>query len=121
MKMLLDRNITLIANYILDNFVPPVLRDSSRFMKLFMKIAYGDKTKYLLDFKEKFPFMSDEEVARYYRAIVDVPVNAKRPTDCNKQCVQWIVQNIQDYCARINTGGGGKFRFLTPRAAGGTC
>ncbi|MDR2480856.1 MAG: class I SAM-dependent methyltransferase [Spirochaetaceae bacterium] len=103
--MLLDRNVTLIANYILDNLIPPVLRDCAWFMRPFMKIAYGDKTKYLLDFKEKFPFMSDEELAQYYRAIVAVPINSNRYTDCNKQCLQWIVQNVQDYYA-INAGGG---------------
>ena len=91
---LLDRNITLIANYFLDNLIPPVLRDCKLFMYPIMRLAYGRETKLLLGFKEKFPFMNDKELADYYQRILKVPVNTGRKTDLNKTCLDWIVENI---------------------------
>ncbi|GMO38292.1 MAG: hypothetical protein Ta2B_17990 [Termitinemataceae bacterium] len=80
---LLDRNITLIANWFLDNICPPFLRDCKYFMYPIMYLAYGHETKLLLDFKDRFPFMNDDELSEYYRRIVNVPINSKRKTDLN--------------------------------------
>jgi ubiquinone/menaquinone biosynthesis C-methylase UbiE len=58
---LLDRNITLFANFVLDNILPPILRDCKYIMYPIMRLAYGRETKLLLKFKEKFPFMNNAE------------------------------------------------------------
>ena len=78
---LLDRNITLVVNYFLDNIIPPILRDCKYFMYPIMWIAYKREAKLLLEFKEKFPFMSNTEFAEYYRRIIHVPINTNRKTD----------------------------------------
>lgn len=92
---LLDRNITIGINWFLDNLIPPVLHDCSVFMKLIIWPAYGQKTKYLLDFKNEYPRLSDVEINSYYELIADVPINKKRITDLNKKCIQYITNNIE--------------------------
>ena len=91
---LLNRNITLIANYLLDNIFPPILRDRKLFMYPFMWLAYRHETRLLLEFKEKFLFMNDAELADYYQRIIKVPINIERKTDLNKTCLDWIIENI---------------------------
>jgi hypothetical protein len=113
--MFLDRNITIIANYFLDHLCPPILRDCKWFMYPIMSLAYGKETRILLDFKEKFPFMSEDEIAQCYQRIISVPINAKRKTDINKQCLRWIINSI----AALTSGGGAAFSIQP--AAGGIC
>jgi len=94
MKLFPSKNITSMINWALDNIVPPVLRDNKFFMYPLMCAAYGKQTEILLDFKEKFPFMSDEELALCYQKIIDVPVNTGRKSDLNAKCLNWILNNV---------------------------
>lgn len=91
---LLDRNVTVCINWILENLLPPVIRDCRIFMKIIIWPAYGNKTKYLLDFKDKYPRLSDEEINKYYELIADAPINKKRNTDLNKECIKYLTNNI---------------------------
>lgn len=92
---LLDRNITIGINWLLENLIPPVFRDCRTFMKFVIWPAYGKRTKYLLDFKDKLPKLSDEEINHYYELIADAPINRRRSTDVNKKCIQYITKNIK--------------------------
>jgi hypothetical protein len=98
---LLDRNITLIVNYFLDNIIPPILRDCKFFMYPIMRLAYRRETKLLLEFKEKFPFMNNDELASYYQRIIKVPINTERKTDLNKTCLNWIVENVSNITGTV--------------------
>ena len=91
--MKLNREITSIVNWILDNLCPPIIRDSRIIMSFIIKFAYGDKTKYILEFKENLPFLTDEEISKYYDLIKDAPIN-KRKTDLNKKSLEYILENI---------------------------
>jgi SAM-dependent methyltransferase len=91
---ILDRNITNIANYFLDNICPPILRDQKWFMYPIIHFAYGRETKHIMEFKEKFPFLNDDEIAQYYEHIKNVPINTERATDLNKPCLNYILENI---------------------------
>ncbi|MDR0527946.1 MAG: class I SAM-dependent methyltransferase [Spirochaetaceae bacterium] len=93
---LLDRNITLIVNYFLDNICPPVLRDKTWFMHPIIRFAYKHESKMLIEFKDKFPFMSDAELAQCYRRIINEPINTDRKTDLNKQCLLWILKTLSN-------------------------
>jgi ubiquinone/menaquinone biosynthesis C-methylase UbiE len=93
---LLNRNITLLVNFVLDNLLPPIFRDCKYIMYPLMNIAYGREAKLLLEFKEKFPFMNDAELTEYYHRIVNVPVNTRRETDLNRTCLNWIIKNIEN-------------------------
>jgi ubiquinone/menaquinone biosynthesis C-methylase UbiE len=62
--------------------------------------AYKQETKHLMAFKEKLPFLNEEEIASYYQRIEHVPIT-RRPTDLNKASLKYIIKHI------IMGGGGG--------------
>ena len=90
---MLNRNITLIVHYILDNLIPPIFRDNKWLMRLFIKIAYGSYTDAVMEFKGKYPFMSEDEISNYYELTKDAPIN-KRESDLNTTCLNYILENI---------------------------
>lgn len=91
--MKLKRDFTNKINWILDNLIPPIIRDSKLFMYPALRILYGKKVKYYLDFKEKYPFMTEDELVSYYREVSDVPHN-KRETDLNTKCINAILDHV---------------------------
>lgn len=91
---MLSRNITGFINYILDNLCPPILRDSKLIMRPIIRIAYGKSTEDVLNFKENYPFMSNDEIARYYEKIINAPIN-RRASDLNTGCLKYILENIK--------------------------
>ena len=90
--MKLNRNLALKIHYILDQLLPPVLRDSKYFVPLLLKIPFGKKAEYFLNFKEKAPFMSEKQFMEMYVSIKDVII--ERETDLNNACVDEIFRNI---------------------------
>jgi ubiquinone/menaquinone biosynthesis C-methylase UbiE len=88
-----NRNLTIIFHYFLENYIPPVLRDRKWFMRPIVKLAYGSTTEAVLNFKDKYPFMSEDEISAYYELIKDAPIN-KRATDLNSVCLQYILDHI---------------------------
>ena len=110
---LLDRNITLIINYFLDNIIPPILRDCKYLMYPIMRFAYSHEAKLLLEFKERFPFMTDVELSEYYRRILNVPINTGRKTDLNKACFKWIIENTKYMTGSVLDVGCGRGYLLS--------
>ena len=88
-----SRNVTSVINWFLDNVCPPVLRDCKPFMYAVIYMAYGKKTRAVMEFKDRFPLMTQQEIDSYYALIKDAPIN-RRPTDLNKQSVDYILDNI---------------------------
>lgn len=88
----MKREISNKINYILDNFIPPSIRDSKLFMGLGMRIVIGPKCKYYMEFKDKLPQLSENEINEYYRLLADTFMDRK--TDLNDSCVDYIMQNI---------------------------
>lgn len=91
---MLHRNITRRINWVLDHILPPFLRDFRLLMYFIIYFAYGKHTKYILDFKERYPYLSDEEINHYYELIADAPINKKRKTDLNSKCIRYIHENV---------------------------
>lgn len=92
---MLKRNITVKINWILENLLFPILREWRFMMHIIIWFAYGKYTKYILDFKDKYPDLTEEEINKYYKLIVDAPINQKRKTDLNKSCIDYILNNIK--------------------------
>jgi len=90
---MISREITSAIGWCLDNLCPPIIRDFRPFMKFIIKFAYGDKTDMLMDFKDKLPFLSEDEIAAYYSAMKNVPI-AKRPVDLSKKSINFILNNL---------------------------
>jgi SAM-dependent methyltransferase len=89
----MNRDVTSKINWFLDNILPPILRDQPFIMKPILKLATGSSSELFMRFKEDYPFMSDEELGRYYNSVVATPI-AERPTDCNKATVKYILNNL---------------------------
>lgn len=94
---MLNRNITVKVNWILENLLFPIMHECRWFMYLVIWFAYGKYTKYIMEFKDKYPDMTDEEINHYYELIVDAPINKKRMTDLNQASVRYILSHIKGH------------------------
>jgi len=73
--MKLSRPHALRIHFVLDQLLPPALRDSRWFMSLPFRIAYGTQAHVFMDFKENAPRMTDEEFVRTYRTVGPVQMD----------------------------------------------
>lgn len=90
--MQLSRNFTLVAHFIFDCLLPPVLRDSPWFMGFIFWLLFGKKSKYYMTFKDQLHLMSDAEINQYYELLADTFIN--RDTDLNNDSVEYISQHV---------------------------
>ncbi len=87
---LLSRNVTTKFNWLLDEFIPPIVRDSL-LMYPFLWLVFRSKTRPLMEFKKKAPFLTPDEFRWYYETIGGV----SRETDLNDECINFILQNVK--------------------------
>jgi len=92
LNKLLNRKLTNIINWIFDNLLPPILRDSKMFMYIFMYPLFKDKTKYFMSFKDDLSISDEKCLYHYYRLLNNV--HLKRKTDLNNKCIHYIIKNI---------------------------
>lgn len=91
--MKLARNTTNTIRFILDELLPPIIRDSRFFMNLPMKVVLKDNAKIVMDFKAKAPFMTDEEIAAVYKN--GNWFSDGRVTDINTGCIKKTLASIK--------------------------
>ncbi len=89
--MKLTRNTATKIHFILDQIIPPILRDSKFFMYLPFRIIYGNKAKIFFNFKDRAPFMTEEEFSRVYEDIDKVLI--EREIELNNDCIEEILKN----------------------------
>ena len=89
-----SRNLTKAVNYVLDNLLPPILRDCYWLMYPIYRAAYGKQTAELLRYKDSFPFL-DEEGYNYYYSLAAKTSISQRPTDLNRAGIKFILSNIE--------------------------
>ncbi len=90
--MKLSRNVTVIINRLMDQWIPPVLRDASWFMGFPMRLFAGDKAHWYLEMKERAFFMDEETFRRAYSETRNV---VERITDLNEECVRKILSSVK--------------------------
>lgn len=88
----MNRNFTNKVNWVFDNLIPPVIRDSSLFMSIWFWMLFGSKRRYFMEFKGKAPFLTKEEFAAYYRILADKHI--QRETDLTPNAVDRVVAGI---------------------------
>jgi ubiquinone/menaquinone biosynthesis C-methylase UbiE len=88
----LDRNLTNKINWLFDNILPPIIRDSKWFMSIWFMLLFGNKRYYFMQFKDIAPFLSKTEFHRYYNLLADKHINRK--TDLNVQSIQKIMETV---------------------------
>lgn len=91
--MKLERSITLKIGYILDNWIPPVIRDSKVFMMFPFYLLFKEKRAHFFSFKDRAFSMSHEEISKTYEVLSDVHIS--RETDLNLACEQKILSSIE--------------------------
>ena len=91
--MNLSRNFTNIFNWILDNLVPPFLRDSHIIMTPFFLLLFGKKYRRFMNFKENTLNLDYKGVVEYYKELSSFHIN--RETDLNKKSISFILNNIE--------------------------
>lgn len=90
--MALQRNITTKIAYIIDNWIPPVVRDSKWFVWIPFRIFFGKKARYFYDFKDSAFEVSHEAISATYATLEDVHI--ARETDLNSACIDEILSNV---------------------------
>lgn len=96
MKINISRDITNKVHWILDNLIPPIMRESKFLMGLLAWVIYGKYGKYYLNFKEngRFLTMSEEEFKHYYEMIAPI---ITRPTDINTACLKKLLHESENW------------------------
>lgn len=90
----MKRELTTRIRYVLDELVPPVIRDSRWFMWPFFVLAYGTfSVRHFMDFKSRAYFMTDEEYRDFY-ASLGHSISRRRATDLNEASVNFILEKL---------------------------
>ncbi|MFT5335941.1 MAG: ubiquinone/menaquinone biosynthesis C-methylase UbiE [Halioglobus sp.] len=89
---MLSRNVTTKIAFVLDELIPPILRDARWFMWIPFRILFGDKSEAFFRFKDRAFDMSFEEFKGTYEALESVHI--QRETDLNEACTRQILENI---------------------------
>ena len=86
--MKISRELNVALNWILNELVPPLVRDQRWFGWLLAKFLYGEKTPVYLNFHAQLYDMDEESFRHAYE---DIQATAlERPTDLNQKCVAAI-------------------------------
>ncbi|MFH2231646.1 MAG: class I SAM-dependent methyltransferase [Patescibacteria group bacterium] len=91
--MKLSRETALKIHYILDQLLPPVLRDSKWFMQMPLKMLYKDKAEIFFNFKKKAHLLTEEEFAQAYKDVE--PVLMDRETDLTNESINEVLREIK--------------------------
>ncbi len=90
--MKLSRNLSLKIHFLLDNCIPPIIRDAKWFIIPPFKVLFGATTPTFLGFKQTAMAMTEQEFLGVYERVQ--PVLIERETDLNTQCVEEILRNL---------------------------
>jgi len=109
--MKLSREITNIIRFILDNLVPPIVRDSKLFMWLPFKLLFKDKSNLFFSFKEKINNLNTSQIAEIYKKTFDVHID--RQTDLNSESIRKILNELEgDSVLDVGCGSGYLIRLI---------
>lgn len=89
----MNRNFTLMVHFLLDQCLPPLLRDSRWFMAPLFRLVLGPKYHHYLTFKSRLPQLSEPEIQAYYRLLGDTFI--RRDTDLNRQSIAAVLGALQ--------------------------
>lgn len=84
-----ERKLFNAIRFLLEDVLPPVLRDSRLFYGL-MWLLYRKNTRYQSEFREQLPSMDAAAYQRYY----EVFPGLDSETDCNQACLDLIKETV---------------------------
>jgi ubiquinone/menaquinone biosynthesis C-methylase UbiE len=104
----MNRRLTNAIRFVMDELIPPFIRDSKAFMYPFYLFAYrGKNIKEVMQFKTKVYTYSPEEYTDFYNGLNTISRN--RATDLNQACIDFILDKIDPTAKSlvdIGCGGG---------------
>lgn len=90
----MKREYTNAIRYVMDELVPPVIRDSAWFMWPFYVAAYRTlNVQELMRFKTRVYSMTPSEYEDFYAKLGN-SVSRNRITDLNEACTRWIIERL---------------------------
>lgn len=107
----MKRELTNSIRYIMDNWLPPVIRDSKFFMYPAFHFWFrGQYIDEIMDFKKNVHYMSDAEYSGMYEKI---KVRAKeRPTDMNDASIDFSIEQMDKTAQTLLDVGCGRGYYL---------
>ncbi|HEU4719563.1 MAG TPA: class I SAM-dependent methyltransferase, partial [Bacteroidia bacterium] len=102
-------DITNVIRYFMDEWIPPVIRDSRWFMYPFYMFAYrGKNIREVMDFKSRVHSFTPEDYDHFYNNLDTISRN--RVTDLNKPSLRFILDGIDPSAQTlIDVGSGNGF------------
>lgn len=89
---MLSRRVTTKIAFVLDELIPPLIRDARWFMWLPFRAMFGAKSGKFFGFKDKAFQMDFEEFKGTYEDTASVHI--QRETDLNEACISQILENL---------------------------
>lgn len=111
----MHRNFTNIIRTLMDEWIPPVIRDSKWFMYPFFYYWYrGDHNtiKAYMNFKSRVYQMTHDEYEHFYTHQRANSRAASRITDLNDACIQFMINNLDSSATTLLDIGCGNGYFL---------
>ncbi len=111
----MKREITNAVRYLMDNWLPPVIRDNKYFMyPVFYYWFNGKNIARIMNFKKDVFYMSNEEYTHLYETI---ETRSKgRPTDMNNASIEYITSHADKSAETMLDVGSGRGYFLNVMA-----
>lgn len=108
----MNRSVTNVIRAVMDEGLPPALRDSRYFMYPFFHLAYrGKKVEEAMEFKTLVHDWSDAEYDAFYNSLDTISRN--RLTDLNQPSLDFILDNIDPSARTVIDVGCGKGYLLS--------
>ena len=113
----MNRRFTNAIRFVLDELLPPIVRDSRWFMYPFFWVAYrGKNVREAMDFKRNVFGYTRQQYADFYAGLDSISRN--RPTDLNDGCLEAIYASIDEgdrSIVDVGCGGGYLLREIRRR------
>ena len=90
--MEISRRSQLRIARVLNDFLPPILRDARWFMRLPIRFVFGRHASLVMDFKHLAYEMTDDEIVAVYREVGAHSLT--RGTDLNAECAERILADV---------------------------
>ena len=107
----MNRSLTNTIRFVMDECLPPIIRDSRLFMYPFFLFAYrGRNVRTAMDFKKLVRGWGPDDYADYYRNINTISRN--RETDLNGACIRAMIDGMDPDAKTVLDVGCGNGYFL---------
>jgi SAM-dependent methyltransferase len=102
--MAISRNTALAVHFLLDECLPPILRDSRWFMTIPFRLLFGRHAGTFMSFKDRAHDLTNAEFRRVYEETA--AVHLERPTDLNGACIKRILGDAVGRVLEVGCGRG---------------